>query len=169
MNKTKVPEIPLYDLYDLWYEPVWHKAWFWWCVGGLLFALGMIGIILFIRMYKARKHTLAKTPSQILVERLNALNIEAFKKPEKHKLFYSELTDILKCYLIQHYGMSLESKTDDEVIMLIKTSLVPQELHENLASIFYGALYIKFAHKDAAYQQMHDDLQRSMEIVIAPQ
>ncbi len=165
MNKTKVPEIPLFDLYDLWYEPLWHKSWFWWLICLFVFSVIVLGVFWFIRKRRAHKHGIEKTPWQIALERLEYIKLEDYNDPASHKLFYSELTAILKRYLTGRYDVHLESKTDEEVIIVVRESEFPKELLDRLSSIFHGALYIKFAHQDAAYQQMQHDLERSIDII----
>lgn len=163
--KTNSVEIPLFDLYGLWYKPLWHTTLFWWLVGGLLVVGTVISIFFIIRVL--RRRSIQKEPWQEALEQLYALCVKDYENPSRHAVFYSDLTYILKKYLRYRYELDLESKTDQEVVILLRESALFEEFLDELSEILHGALSIKFAHQYAAYQRMHNDLKRSIEIMSA--
>ena len=159
-------EIELYNLYDLWYEPFWHKPWFLLVIVSV--ALLMVALLLFwlIKIRKKTKQRL-KEPGQEALDQLTMLQqqVHECKSVVSRKQFYSNLTRILKRYLVRRYGFALESKTDEEVVLIIRNSEFPIELFKSLSTVFNGALYIKFAHQDAAFDQMNQDLDQVVSII----
>ncbi len=157
-------ELELFDLYDLWYEPFWHKPWFWPLVFSVIFLLIMLVLYWGIKKRMKTKQII-KEPWQEALEQLTILKVHEYKSITARKQFYSNLTYILKRYLIRRYGIALESKTDEELIVIIRNSEFPVELFATLSTIFNDALYIKFAHQDAAFQQMNHDLEHTISII----
>jgi hypothetical protein len=157
-------EIELFDLYGLWYEPFWHKPWFWPCLISLGLLLCVASLHWFMQKRKSRKRLL-KEPWQEALEQLDVLRIQECTNVLLRKNFYLDLTSILKRYLIRRYGLSLESKTDEEILIMVKDSEFPIEYFINLSAIFNGALYVKFADQDAAFDQMAQDLEGTISIV----
>lgn len=163
MNAPDKPKIPMYDLYDLWYEPFWHKSWFWPVVMSLLVLL--VCFIIWFVLSKRKQTVVVKTPWQEALDKFAQVDLEHFKDSSKHKQFYSEITLILKNYLSRRYGLILASKTEQEVIGVITSSEFPDFQLENLTAIFQGALFVKFANQNAAFQKMVHDLNVSKGIV----
>ena len=162
MNVEK--QIRLYDdLYDLWYEPFWHKPWFI-IFAGCLATVFLVGLIwLVIRSIKKKKKVL--TPWQEALKNLMALNIASYEMPSRHKDYYQQLTGILKRYVSRRYGCFLASKTDQEVINALKETELAHDLQEQLEDIMQGAVFVKFANQQAAHEKMKLDLQRAQELI----
>ncbi len=157
-------ELELFDLYDLWYEPFWHKPWFWPIVVTVILLLAALVVYWFVKKRMKTKQII-KEPWQEALEQLAILKVHECKSITARKQFYSNLTYILKRYLIRRYGIALESKTDEEIIVIIQNSEFPVELFATLSTIFNGAQYIKFAHQDAALEQMNYDLEHTISII----
>ena len=156
--------LAMYELYDIWYEPFWHEPWFWYFVGFLGFIL--LGIIVWFCFVKKRKtKATVHVPWQEALASLKAINLDLYSDHLMHKVFYVELTTVLKTYLSKRYQLQLASCTDQEVAKIISKSSFPTHLVGPLERIVNGALVIKFANKDAAVEQMKYDLIRSIDII----
>jgi hypothetical protein len=155
-------QIPLYDLYDIWYTPFWHKPWFLLSTAFVFIVLMSIAIWLFLRKRKQNKKI---DPWNIAIKQLKELDINQFKKPDSHKLFYSRITIIMKKYLTERYMQEFESKTDDEVIEILSQLSFSDDLRKKLKIVFDGAIYIKFSPYDAIIDHMKRDLEASLEVV----
>ena len=161
MNKTQ-NEIPIYDLYDLWYEPFWMQSWFKMVLFFVIFLVVLSFIYLIYRRF--RRRVVVLDPWTEALRKLEAVDVNQFQDSVLHKEFYSVLTDVLKSYFGKRYQMELSSKTDQEVIEALYIKL-PELLQHDLITIFQGALVIKFANADVALEQMKKDLSRSKTLV----
>ncbi|MGE0206562.1 MAG: DUF4381 family protein [Candidatus Babeliales bacterium] len=151
------------DLYDLWAASWWQQRWFWVLIG-IMATLIAFGLFFLIKKFKQSKKT-NQDPWQEALALLQMIDPEGFKDRLAHKDFYAQVTLILKNYLGARYDLALASKTDDEVIELVCSSSFPASLHDSLKEIFTGALFVKFANQDAAFQKMLQDLEASMKMV----
>lgn len=162
MQNTR-PTLPIFDLYDVWYEPFWHKPWFWPVITSFFILFFLIIVIVIIK--KRRKKVVILDPWDWALQKFDELVVNEFRAPEMHKQFYFTLTAILKDYFSKRYSLELTSKTDEEVIEIICASDFPQSLQSSLKSIFHGAQYIKFAKQDVVLEKMHQDLKNSKRFV----
>lgn len=164
MNKT-TPEkqLRIYELYDLWHEPLWQQPWFLITISCLIILLCIIIIWLIVR-YRKKRQTLL-SPWQEALKRLSALDMQRYSDAHFHKEFYHEITKILKTYLNRRYGLNLASQTDEEVLIAIKNTEFPSPQHVSLEKILQGALLIKFANHEAAQEQIKADLECAKECI----
>lgn len=157
--------IELYELYGWWYQPVWYHPlarFFYWLLIGIL----IIATCFFVyRFFKKRAAQKLREPWQDALSELQAINLILFEDPETHKLFYAQLTALLKKYLGRRYQLLLDDKTDHEVIEHISSSPLPLDLQEHVRILFCGAQLIKFAHQEGAQDRMRYDLMRAIDIV----
>ena len=161
MNKTQ-NEIPIYDLYDLWYEHFWVQSWF---KMFFLFVVFLVVLSFIYLIYKRfGRRVVVVDPWAEALKKLEAVDVNQFKDHVLHKEFYSVLTDVLKNYFSKRYQMELSSKTDQEAIEALYVKL-PELLQSDLVTIFQGALVIKFANADVVLEQMKKDLSRSKSLV----
>ncbi|OQA33904.1 MAG: hypothetical protein BWY54_00912 [Candidatus Dependentiae bacterium ADurb.Bin331] len=163
MNKQS--GIELYDLYDWWYQPFWYHPIA--RIVGWLLVSGLILIMFFFlyRLLKKRAAQKTREPWQDALSELQGIKLILFEDPETHKIFYAQLTALLKTYLGKRYGLALNDKTDHEVIEQIACSPLPVDLQEHVRALFQGAQLIKFAHQEGAQDRMRFDLMRAIDIV----
>lgn len=143
----------LHDIYGMIHRPFWQKPLFYWSllVGGAVL-LTLVGWW-YLKRWRQRRSSYAW---QKALYELEELEHRKLFEGAQQKLFYFELTRIIKEYLQQRFGVSLMSKTDDELLMLSE-SLGP-EVKEGLQNIFDGVIFIKFAQAAAARERMQRDL-----------
>jgi len=124
-----------------------------WIMGGLL-AAGLIFLILF--SLKRRKNNKGfffvppkpKEPAHIIALReLDKIKEEKIWQQGKTKLYYSELTNVLRQYIENRFEIKAMEMTTDETIAAFKyrRSLVDEKTFENLKKILTNADLVKFA------------------------
>jgi hypothetical protein len=157
--------IELYDLYGWWYQPFWYhpivKIFFWL----LITVLAIVVCFCAYRFLKKRAEQKMREPWQDALSELQAIKLNVFEDAETHKLFYAQLTSLLKTYLGKRYQLVLADKTDHEVIEQIASSPLPLDLQDHVRTLFQGAQFIKFAHQEGAQDRMRYDLMRAIDIV----
>ncbi len=159
----QINDIPIYDLYDIWYYPFWYSWWFIALISAILCC-----ILFFVAWYwyqKVKKAKILKEPWHDTLSSLSAFNVALFQEADRQKIFYTQLTEILKYYITRRYAIPLKGKTDQEFLDSVKESNFPEDLYPHLASIMQGAVLIKFAHQSAISEHMRYDLMRSINII----
>ncbi|MCR5453864.1 MAG: hypothetical protein K6F33_02605, partial [Bacteroidales bacterium] len=101
-----------------------------------------------------------KEPADIVaLRRLNQLKDKKLCEQDKHKEYYSVLTEIIKTYISERYGESvMESTSAETLVTLRKYTGKNSEAYKELASIFDVADYVKFA----KMQPLPDENARSL-------
>jgi len=149
----------LYDIYDMWHIPFWQTTLFASIfIGlGLLLLLGL-ALYLFLR-FRAKKQK--ESSWEQALRKLNGLQPAVCTTKEEGKIFYFELTAILKNYFYERYGFHIKGKTDQE---FLKFSF-PDELQPLLHEIFSGCLQIKYADESALQKQLIRDHNHAIQII----
>jgi hypothetical protein len=153
-------EIRLYDLYDIWYEPFWVQRWFVVMLSILFFFA--LGFFMYWLMLKRRKKHVLSSSGRALAA-LKELNTSVYVNNGKQ--FYTELCTIIKNYLQERYSINLTDKSDHEIMLLFQTRDDAPEVAQQLETVLYGAVTIKFAQHKAAQEQMAHDLQTCILLV----
>lgn len=153
MVGNKATEI--YDIYGVWHVPFWQAKPFiigMWCLATALL-LGLIYLL--IRFLKSRKKPLK--PWEWADQELNALWERRGFTREDGKIFYSQLTEIIKMYVEKKYGYQVLSATDIEFLAYMRDRHIDPVLMQNLEQIFEGVQEIKFANIDAIPENIERD------------
>jgi hypothetical protein len=83
---------------------------------------------------------------KVALRRLNELKDKKLCEHDKHKEYYSDLTEIVKTYISDRYGESvMESTSAETLVTLRKYTGKNSDAYKALASIFDVADYVKFA------------------------
>lgn len=150
------PDIPLFELYDLWYTPFWKQTWF-----IVVMVCGaficVLGIGWFLYYYLQRRRQVKKTYWQQAIQSIDDLSPHEFMRNMRSDLFYVKITSVLKMYLQRRYNMSLIGKTDQELLHALSVSDQLQNERTCLEDIISGAVFIKFAHQQSALDKMQQD------------
>jgi hypothetical protein len=124
-----------------------------WIMGGLL-ALGLIFLILYsLKRKKNNKgfFTLPQKPKEpahiIALRELDKIKEEKIWQQGKVKLYYSEITNVVRQYIENRFEINALEMTTDETIAAFKyrRSLVDEKSFENLKKILTNADLVKFA------------------------
>lgn len=121
-------------------------------VGLLLLAAAIVAGIFAYRRYKRRNDgadvpTAPALPCDVAaLNELQRIREEELWKKSQTKQYYTELTDVLRRYISDRFGINaLESTTDEIVEKLMKQSAVPREVMQQLRKVMELADFAKFA------------------------
>lgn len=84
-------------------------------------------------------------PHIVAITALEALQNQKLWQNNKHKEYYSALTDILRTYLDGRFGVGAMEMTTDEILEQIKSLELPQKSAMDLVSVLQDADLVKFA------------------------
>lgn len=107
-------------------------------------------------------------PHVVAFAALERLRGERLWQQEKHKLYYSALTDILRTYLVGQFGVGAMEMTSDEIIEAVRGLDVPQKNAMDLTQMLREADLVKFAKavpdaedNEAAYRAAWDFVEQT--------
>jgi hypothetical protein len=112
-----------------------------------------IAIYLLIRYLRKRgkglsdlfKSTPALPPHIVALTSLEKLRGEKLWQNDKHKLYYSGLSDILRTYLAGRFGVGAMEMTTDEIVDALRGVEMDQKSKMDLLSVLRDADLVKFA------------------------
>ena len=117
-------------------------ALFWICA--LLVILSVCLIIMHRR--KNDPASAHKDPAHIVaLRKLDSYRGNKMWVPEKQKAFYSGVTDTLREYIYERFGIGAMEMTTAEIFDEMKTADVPKELLQEMRDLFDRADFVKFA------------------------
>lgn len=131
---------------------VWTDyLWVLWLLLGLLLLAALIVTIVYLALKKKRKGYFF-TPPQVLPPHMRAIQALDRLKSEKlgqqegrEKEYYTKITDILRYYLFERYGMQAMEMTSGEILNDIRKYAEADSVHENLKQILSTSDLVKFA------------------------
>ena len=121
--------------------------------------LGVIGLVilavwLFRRFRKQKEEEAAKEPAHIrALRRLDKFRGDKYWEPERQKAFYSGVTDTLRDYIDDRYGIGAMEMTTAEFLPLLKKQSLTPDLYDGLKDLFERADMIKFAKHTATREE----------------
>lgn len=117
------------------------------CIGVILLAGVVLLTVWLVKKYRRRKEAVArKEPAHIIALReLDKYRGNKLWAPEKQKLFYSGVTDVLRTYIAGRYGIGAMEMTTAEIFDEMCNTDVPKELQDALRELFERADFVKFA------------------------
>ncbi|MBR1782333.1 MAG: hypothetical protein IJ753_02295 [Bacteroidales bacterium] len=118
-----------------------------WIYGTVMLLMAVAALILWLR-YRERKtkENEVKEPAHVrALRKLDKYRGDKFWKPENQKAFYSGVTDALREYMAARYGVGALEMTTAEIFEDLKGADIPQELYEEMKTLFERADFVKFA------------------------
>ena len=160
----------IYDLkpqYTLRFRVAEIKGYLLW--GVLLFLLLGAGFYALMRYLDARGKRLGdlfkpappEPPHVVAIKALEALHHQKLWQNDRHKLYYSLLTDILRTYIAGRWGVSAMEMTTDEIIEAMRTLDLPEKARMDLISILRDGDLVKFAKFTPEADQNEGDYTRA--------
>lgn len=146
------------------------------CIGIVVLAGIIVGIIYYIKYLKKRKQNalLNKKEKKVLVaediEALNALNAlreEHYIEKNQTKLHYISLTDILWQYIYRRFDVNAFEMTSGQIIDSLRNGEIKHEDLEKLSDIFSVADFVKFAKHNPSGVENLRVMQESVDFVNA--
>ncbi len=116
----------------------------------ILLLLALIGTIIYLIVRKNKKGYFF-TPPPVLpphvraVKGLDKIKSEKIWQQERYKEFYTQLTDVLRRYINERYGVNSLEMTSSEILSIIRTKSDDHSVYENLKQILSVADLVKFA------------------------
>lgn len=160
--EQQLDEQGLYGIYDTWHIPWWQTKTFYITViiSGLLLAF----IMLFFIVRFLRRKKMVPQPAWVrATEHLELLLKQA--NPENSKMIYLTISQIVRNYLNERYGLDTHGKTDKQLLVYLQNTEFPQHLLTMMETVFEGGVIIKFANARAAEEQMKQDLASCISII----
>ena len=100
-------------------------------------------------------------PHVIAIAALEALHHQKLWQNNKHKLYYSLLTEILRTYIAGRWGVSAMEMTSDEIIAAMRSVELPDKARMDLTAILRDADLVKFAKFAPEAEQNENDYQKA--------
>ena len=120
-----------------------------WLAGGWLFAALAILAVCLVMMRRSTGNEEIKSlePAYIVaLRKLDKYRGDKFWAPEKQKAFYSGITDTLKFYIEDRFGVNAPEMTTAELFDALKGEKnLPPELYADAKELFERADFVKFA------------------------
>ena len=125
-------------------------------------ALALAALIVLAVWWIRRRKALAdgeagagKDPAYIVALReLDKFRGDKFWAPDKQKAFYSGITDILKTYIEDRFGIDAPEMTTAELFAALREAKdLPDELREETRAVFECADFVKFAKHTASEEE----------------
>lgn len=119
-----------------------------WFAGSFWFILLVILAVCLIMMRrrKGEGEVRRREPAHIVALReLDKYRGKAMWVPEKQKAFYSGITDALREYISERYGIGAMEMTTSEIFDDMKRTDAPAELLQEVRQLFERADFVKFA------------------------
>lgn len=115
-----------------------------------LLLLAIIGAIIYFIIRKNRRGYFF-TPPIVLpahvraMKSLDKIKSEKIWQQERYKEFYTQLTDVLRRYIKERYGINSLEMTSAEILSIIRTKAEEDSVYENLKQVLTIADLVKFA------------------------
>ena len=164
----KQPIVVSYTIWD------WlHDHWVW-IVIGLLIIGAVVGLGYYLGNKKAKQPIIEVKkpviPAHIIAtEKLQALQAKKLWQAGETKLYYIELTDILREYLEKRYDIKTYEKTTDEIIAALRSTELSDDNRSKLQRILVTADLVKFAKEQPAPHDNDEALEKSLDFVVKTQ
>jgi hypothetical protein len=148
---TDNPE-DFFDIKEVWKPPFVLADYYPW-IFGILITLFLICVVGYIiqRMRNQKpivsfKREVPKLPphEQAIME-LNRIKQQKLWQQGRNKEYYTSITEILRHYIIDRFGMNAMEMTSGEILDIIKRNNEADSVYENLKQILQLADFVKFA------------------------
>ena len=119
-------------------------------VGGGLAAAALIALLVWLLVRASRRKAEAAKPKEpayiVALRELDKYRSDKYWAPERQKTFYSGITDALKAYIDDRFGVDAPEMTTAELFAALKgdKDITPQ-MYLELKELFERADFVKFA------------------------
>ena len=126
-----------------------------WIAGLWLLAVALILTVCLVQVRRRRASGEANVPRDpayiVALRELDKWRGDKFWAPERQKAFYSGITDTLKTYIEDRFGVDAPEMTTAELFDALRQAEdLPAELREELRALFECADFVKFAKHTAS-------------------
>jgi len=126
-----------------------------WIGLALLIAAIIYAIIRYIRMRRENRSFFGKPvvqdpPHIVALRALEKIRSQKLWQNDKQKQFYTAVTDVLRQYIADRYGISALEQTTAEIMDDLKDKEISQGTMDKMKELFTTADYVKFAKHNAS-------------------
>lgn len=133
----------------------------------------LVAALVFLVVWLLRRRSvggLAKRPDDppyiVALRALDRFKDEKYWAPEKQKAYYSGITDVLKTYILQRFGVDAPEMTTDELFGALKSqSGLKPEIYSETRAMFELADFVKFAKHVATQEENVKSLSTAVNFV----
>lgn len=142
-----------------------------WLAGGLLVLIVILFIFWFVRQKLRKKPIIPVRPKTVLppdveaIQLLEALRLQKLWQNGQVKLYFTELTDIVRHYLDRRYGVQAAEMTSVEIIESVSNLKINQEALSRLQGMLQLADLVKFAKMEPLPLENDTALQYAIDFV----
>ncbi len=134
----------------------------WSLFGLLLLGAALWAAIRFLRRRGKRLGDLFKPappvpPHVAAIRALEALHHQKLWQNNRHKAYYSGLTEILRTYIAARWGVGAMEMTSDEILAALRPVDLPDKARMDLAAVLHDADLAKFAKATPEAEQNESD------------
>ena len=121
-----------------------------WIPAIIILLLALLGAVIYLIIRKNRRGYFF-TPPPVLpahvraMKSLDKLKSEKIWKQERYKEFYTQLTDVLRRYIHERYGVNSLEMTSEEILHIIRNKVEEDSVYVNLQQVLTIADLVKFA------------------------
>lgn len=130
---------------------VWTDyLWVLWILLGVALILGLIALFIYLVLKKKKKGYFFKPPvvqpaHVRAIEALDKLKADKIWQQGREKEFYTKLTDVLRVYIDERFGINALEMTSGEILNKIRQVSDTDSVYENLKQILSTSDLVKFA------------------------
>lgn len=146
----------IFDIYDIWYEPLLSQAWF------IILLILLLTIIIssvlyfiYVTFYNKEK---AVDPLVVIQKKIAHINSLVIENEHESKQVYFEISQLVKNYITYHYKISVIGLTDHELLLWSQSHLSTEQI-TILEQIFDHMVQIKFEHQIATTEQVRKNIE----------
>lgn len=147
----------------------WYKNYLYWGIAALVFVVALFLIIYYRN--KNRKNIIVEPEKPKIPAHITALaSLEKIKETQiwkdgKTKEYYSEITDTLRLYIEERYGINALESTTDELLTIMRTQVIDPTSKDKLKQILVLSDLVKFAKMIPLEQEHNLTLQLAFDFV----
>ena len=145
-------ELEIYDIKPIRRAPFVWTDWLWilWIFLGVLLLAALLGALFYLYLRKKNKGYFFTPPVVIpahvrAVQEIDKLKAEKIWQQGREKEFYTKLTDTLRIYIAERYGVNALEMTSDEIMTEIEKRAETDSVCHNLKQILTTSDLVKFA------------------------
>ncbi len=116
-----------------------------WGLIAFVVILGAVSLIVMKVRQKKLQEREKEAPHIAALRKLDRYRGNKYWAPEKQKTFYSGVTDTLRTYISEIYGISAMEMTTAEIFTALKETDVPTGLYGETKTLFENSDFVKFA------------------------
>jgi hypothetical protein len=147
----------------------WYKEYIYWGVAALVFVIGLTSFIYYYN--KKRKQKIVepekpKVPPHITaLATLEKIKEEQIWREQKVKEYYSAITDAVRLYIEDRFGIPALESTSDELLTIMRSQVIDPVSKEKLKQMLVLADFVKFAKMIPLEQEHQMTLQHAFDFV----